>query len=108
MGMSHSELSPEVGGIQNYHDKIFLGQLTGQKLSCSDLIADTGRMIARMLALAEPGTRHFGYDGLQRNALRWVGLRPRHIANYPFHTIVEFEHGLTQLSRGQVRFQAAS
>jgi hypothetical protein len=103
MGALHAELSSHVHRIQNYRNKIFHGQLTGQSLNGVQLKADTERLIAWIEALAVAGTRTFGYDGLERNTKQVADLRKPQNVRYPFRTTAEFEAWLTRLARGQER-----
>jgi hypothetical protein len=99
MGAAHARLWPEVRRIQRYRNKIFHGQLTGQQLTGAQLEADVRHMIDWIAALADVGTRVFGYDGLERNTRRLARQRPPQIGRYPFRTAADFEVWLTRLTR---------
>lgn len=103
IGAAHAQLAPEIERIHRLRNKLLHGQLTGQKLDAVRLEADVLYVIAWMSALADAGTREFGYNGLERNTKRLAALRPARIARYPFTSVADFETWLTNLTAPPAR-----
>lgn len=98
MGPAHARLRPALRRIQGYRNKIFHGQLTGQRLGSARLEADVAQMIEWIAALADVGAQEFGYDGLERNTGRLARLRPPQNIHHPFQTPAEFNTWLERIA----------
>ncbi len=70
LGTSHDKLKTDLEGISRFRNKIFHGQLTGQKLTKNQLRGEIEKIQNWCFEVAEKMYGEIGYDGFSRNSFR--------------------------------------
>ncbi len=100
LGKDHSRLSTDVSRIQKIRNKLMHGQVTGQKISSSQLEQDVILLIDWISCLAKAAETTFGYDGLGRNTFRKAkSVTKINVDKYPFRNVSEFKSWLSALAK---------
>ena len=84
IGARHRILRTEVDRIGKYRNKLIHGQITGLKITSSQLEHDVRWIIDWMSSLAAGAQSALGYDGIDRNTFKSAQRAPTVLANYPF------------------------
>jgi hypothetical protein len=85
----------ELKRIRKYRNKIFHGQITGQKITSRQLEKDTAILRGWISLLAVSSHRVLGYDGVARNTFQKAKSTSRALKQiYPFANVAEFRRWL--------------